>query len=90
MTPDCCGRRVVARRAGWSVLSGLLLVLAPKCPLCLAAYLSVLGVGAGMAAALAPWLRPAAAVLLVLALGLTVAAWISQRRAARAGSDAPR
>ena len=80
---ECCGRSRVARRAGWSVLPGLLLALAPKCPLCLAAYLSVLGVGAGAAQAIAPWIRPVAASLLVLALGLTVAAWISYRRRPR-------
>jgi membrane protein implicated in regulation of membrane protease activity len=85
MKPDCCGRRVVARRAGWSVLSGLVLALAPKCPLCLAAYLSVFGVGAGVAAATAPWLRPVTTVVLALALIFTLAAWISHRR----GSDLP-
>jgi hypothetical protein len=46
--------RAVARAAP----SGLLLaILVPKCPLCLAAYLSSLGLGAELAQQSAPWLR---------------------------------
>jgi hypothetical protein len=60
-TERCCAvpRRPLATRAGWiAVVPGLALLAAPKCPLCLAAYLSLLGVSVGTAGALAPLLAP--------------------------------
>ena len=48
------------------------MALVPKCPLCLAAYLSVIGVTAGAAV---PWIRvlqPAIAIAAVLTLGAVV------------------
>jgi hypothetical protein len=65
---------------------GLVLALAPKCPLCLAAYLSVFGVGTGVAAAVAPWLRPVAIALLVVIAIATAVVWVraARRVAARA------
>ncbi len=47
-----------AARALASFTSLLAAALVPKCPLCVAALLSALGLGAGSASLLAPWLRP--------------------------------
>jgi hypothetical protein len=56
----------------WAALApGLLLALLPKCPICLAAYLSLLGVSAGVALTLAH-LVPAILVLMT-ALGVALA-----------------
>ena len=62
--------------------SAILLVLAPKCPLCVAAYLASIGVGAGAAACLAPLLRPGLAVLAIA--GVLAWLWHGRRRAAQA------
>jgi hypothetical protein len=60
---------------------GLLLTLiAPKCPLCAAAWLSSLGAGSALAAQLAPWLRPAALLGAALALLLLTAALARGRK----------
>jgi hypothetical protein len=59
--------------------SAILLALAPKCPLCVAAYLASIGFSAGAAVCLAPLLRPALAAF--AAMGLLVLLWrISRRR----------
>ena len=47
-----------------------LTALLPKCPVCVAAWLSTLGLGGALATELAPWLRGA---LLLVALLLTAA-----------------
>jgi hypothetical protein len=57
------------RPLGVAAGGALLALLVPKCPLCLAAYLSFLGA----AASTVVWLRPFGAALTVT--GLTVAAW---------------
>jgi hypothetical protein len=60
-------------RLSWgAVASGLALALLPKCPLCLAAYLTVLGLGTGAAASLAQVLHPLTALVAVLVLALFV------------------
>jgi membrane protein implicated in regulation of membrane protease activity len=89
MKTECCssrrGKGRAARTARWSIVPGLLLMLAPKCPMCLAAYLAVFGVGAGTAALVAPWLRPVGVLLLGAAALAT--AWIlfrARRRRDRA------
>ncbi len=89
MKTECCssrrGKGRAARTARWSFLPGRLLALVPKCPMCLAAYLAVFGVGAGTAALIAPWLRPVGIVLLGAAALAT--AWIlfrARRRDSRA------
>jgi len=67
-------------RAACMTGPGLLLaLLAPKCPLCAAAWLSALGLGAQ----LAPWLRP----MMLTAAGLVITAALL--RAARS-SKRPR
>lgn len=68
----CCAhraRRPRRSRLSWgALLSGLAVALLPKCPLCLAAYLTALGLGTGATAALAQVLHPL--TLLVAALVL--------------------
>jgi len=69
----CCARAPRSRllRLPWGALvSSLSLVLLPKCPLCLAAYLAALGVGTGAAASLAQVLHPLTALAAALVLGL--------------------
>jgi hypothetical protein len=64
-------RRDRTRRAASASASlGALLVAAliPKCPLCVAAALSALGLGATLGSALAPLLRPVGFGLAVVAL----------------------
>ncbi len=46
-----------------------LAALVPKCPMCLAAYASLLGIGAGLAVPAYPYLRPVLYTLAALALG---------------------
>jgi len=76
MAPDrcrCAGRGRPARLA-WALAPWLALVALPKCPLCIAAYLCAIGIGAGVAAPLAgaviPVARIAAAVLSLAALAI--------------------
>ncbi len=63
-------------------------LLLPKCPLCVAAWLGAVGVGAGAASVVAPLLRPAA-LLLAAALLLRLL-WSSVRRARRARTGVAR
>jgi hypothetical protein len=89
MAPEChcAGARPAVRtpvRVAWGALvPGLAMAVLPKCPLCLAGYLSVLGLGAGTAG---PWLRvlhPASLVVAAVALGVVVTRLARRARAAR-------
>lgn len=61
------------RRAVWvALVSGLGAALAPKCPLCLAAYLSLFGVTLGAASTALALLRPLGIALCALALAVIV------------------
>jgi hypothetical protein len=67
---------------GVAAAGALLALLVPKCPICLAAYLSFLGVAAtGLV-----WLRPLGVVLMLA--GVSVAAWRTLKRTSsgRSGS----
>jgi hypothetical protein len=80
-------RQVLARRAATSLGGVLALAFLPKCPLCIAAYLTAFGMSASIAAILAPYLRPSAALLVVAALlGCTFGLW--RARQCRPAPDA--
>ncbi len=83
---DACGsvparakptRGAFAARA-FAVGSAILLFVAPKCPLCIAAWLTGLGLGAAVSSFIAPGLLQAAVATLVLAS--VVVAWQTFRR----------
>ena len=65
-------RRARARLPWLALLPAILSALAPKCPLCLVAYLSAFGVTFGMASFALSVLRPLAVVFAVLALGFAL------------------
>jgi hypothetical protein len=60
------------RGAASGIGAALLAVLVPKCPLCVAAWLTALGVGATGAGLIAPLVRPAALALILVATVLAV------------------
>jgi hypothetical protein len=64
--------RVRARFPWLGVLPALLYALAPKCPMCLVAYLSAFGVTFGMASFAVSVLGPLAAISVVLAVGFAL------------------
>lgn len=68
-----------------SVAAALLL---PKCPVCVAALLSALGIGASIVDALAPVLRPAALALGLL-LAVVLAALVARRTRRRCQDCVP-
>jgi hypothetical protein len=88
MTTDCCQVPPRAGSAGRGRLGsaltlalGVALALVPKCPMCIAAYLSVFGLGMAAASAIAPWCWP-----LAIALLLVSPAWyVGARRLRAAG-----
>jgi hypothetical protein len=96
MTAQCCtgegpSRRLARRFSGAaaSILPGGALLLLPKCPLCLAAWLTAIS-GAGVSAAAAAGVRELIAVLWVGAVGLVAAQVIRRRARQRALSHHPR
>ncbi len=72
MTADLGGRGHRARVPGVSLVLGLLAALLPKCPMCFAAYLPLLGVSAGVAGAAGGLLRPAGIVVAICSLAVIV------------------
>lgn len=72
-----------ASEVGAALGAALLAVLVPKCPVCVAAWLMALGLGAGVSHGAAPFVRPAAFTLAGLGgLALALAVW--RRRSRRA------
>jgi hypothetical protein len=69
-------RRLSATAA--SILPGTLLVLLPKCPMCLAAWLTML-TGVGFSAAGAAWMRGIVAVFWIAAAALAATSILRRR-----------
>jgi predicted membrane-bound spermidine synthase len=85
MAPErcgCTGRGRRRARLAWALAPWLALAALPKCPLCIAAYLCAIGVGAGVAAPLAGAMLPLARLAAVLSL--VALALYALRRARRA------
>lgn len=81
MRAEVVGR---AARASASLGSVALAVLLPKCPLCVAAALSALGLGAGLSGGLAPLAEPVVVTTVVLAGAVFVRGeWRRRRRLPR-------
>ena len=87
MTGQCCRSGTAscrpARRlskAAASLLPGALLVLLPKCPMCLAAWLAVV-TGIGFTATGAAWLRGTLVVLSVAAVAIAAVSILRRRSA---------
>lgn len=82
---NCCNvetgqrpRRSLWRSATGGVGSGILLILLPKCPLCIAAYLA-LWTGAGMAIPISTRLRPLLEIVFVASVVLMLVRWMAAR-----------
>src|SRR5690242_21077767 len=90
MIAQCCAgggpSRRLARRlygAAAAILPGAVLVLLPKCPLCLAAWLTV-ATGVGFSAAGAAWVRAMLVMFWIAAVALAAAPVIRHRAFRRA------
>lgn len=68
MVADRLAPSRAVRGPGLSLVLGLLAALLPKCPLCIAAYLSLLGVTVGVAGVLGTMLRPVGFVVAAVSL----------------------
>ena len=85
MTQHCCrtGRKSNSftrgfARATTSLLPGVVLVFLPKCPLCVAAWLTI-ATGITISGAVAAWLHASLLLLSFAALAITITGTISQR-----------
>jgi hypothetical protein len=90
VTQQCCtgevppSRRLARRLSAGaaSLLPGAVLVLLPKCPLCLAAWLTVIS-GTAVSATVAARLRGVVAVIWVAAIALAAALLLVRAQAGR-------
>src|SRR5215468_5010720 len=80
--------RKAGAAAGTSVLAIVGAALVPKCPLCVAAALTALGLGGAIAQRVAPFVRTAGFVIGGVAFALLVFSfvWAPRRRRASAGA----
>jgi hypothetical protein len=76
-------------RAAASILPGAMLVLLPKCPLCLAAWLTAV-TGVAFPAAAAAWVRWIIVMLWVAAGALAAATMVRRREFGRVAATRPR
>jgi acyl-CoA synthetase (AMP-forming)/AMP-acid ligase II len=88
-TMGCCKVKTgLQPHRGWwqgtsgCVGSGALLVLLPKCPMCIAAYLA-LWTGASVAMPIATYVRPVTALLFLASVSLLGLRWAAVRLRAR-------
>jgi hypothetical protein len=84
--PDKKPQRSLLRKASGCVGSGTLLVLLPKCPLCIAAYLAV-WTGAGAAITIATRLRPLLEILFAASVALLLFRFLAARISLKAGEQ---
>jgi drug/metabolite transporter (DMT)-like permease len=73
MTRQCCTGGTASRRLAAAFVPGVLLALLPKCPLCLAAWLTV-ATGVSFPVSGVTWLRAILAMLCVSAVAMLVRA----------------
>ena len=74
-------------KAGRALAATLGLVLLPKCPLCIAAYLVSFGLGTTAAAVAAPLVRPLGWLLAATACAALAYGWWRHARARRAETE---
>jgi len=88
-----CDRAPIQKRkraffGSWLTLAlGLAASLVPKCPLCIAGYLSLFGLGTAAAGVMAPLFFPIGMALVVLSCASMAALFIRARAAARSPSN---
>lgn len=84
MAPDRCSCAARRRRArlGWALAPWIALAALPKCPLCIVAYLSAIGISAGIAVPVASAALSVARIAAVVALAAVAVAVV--RMACRA------
>jgi hypothetical protein len=90
---NCChAERELRPRRGWwrgasgCVSSGALLVLLPKCPMCVAAYVA-LWTGAGVAMPIATRLRPLLEIVFVVSAVLLILQWVRRGKRGSRSSE---
>lgn len=76
MVRYCCMGVPASRRLAASILPGALLAFLPKCPLCVAAWLTA-ATGVGFSAGAAAWVRGMLVVFWVAAVALAASRRIS-------------
>ena len=81
MSAQCCARRISGATA--SILPGALLVLLPKCPLCLATWLTV-ATGVSFSVAGAVWLHGSIVVFWIAALTFAMKYVVASLRSPKA------
>lgn len=82
----CCQRQKSRSLAGW-LLPGGLLVLMPKCPMCLAGYVAIF-TGAGLSVAVAQGLRVAVMAAFVVSLLVFIRALFFRKERRRRSTEA--
>ncbi|MGC4086599.1 MAG: hypothetical protein QM756_16850 [Polyangiaceae bacterium] len=71
----------IAGRSASALGTAVIALLVPKCPLCVAMYLTGFGLSATFSRGAAPFVRPVAFALVALAgVALTLAVWRARRR----------
>jgi len=84
-------RRSIGRASSTSASLGtvLLVALMPKCPLCVAAALTAIGLGTSLASGLSPFVRPLVFALLAVTAAFAAYAWYPSVRRHRVKDVSP-